>query len=155
MIPTGPGLSCRMRASRPAPGVLQREGRPLRVKYAFLSEKRYQDQGLMIQQFLRQVGIEITLEAMERGDFFGRVFTVANRDNLEMVGLAWFNLVYPTQVSWKRTSAAPARPRGSSSTPTRRSTNCSPRPTPRRTPRRSRRSTSACRTSSCGTSRES
>ena len=52
------------------------------------------------------------------------VFTVANRDNLEMVGLAWFNLVYPTQVSWKRTSAAPARPRGSSSTPTRRSTNC-------------------------------
>jgi peptide/nickel transport system substrate-binding protein len=78
-------------------GVLQRDGRPFRVKYAFLSEKRYQDQGLMIQQFLRQVGIEITLEAMERGDFFGRVFSVANRDNLEMVGLAWFNLVFPTQ----------------------------------------------------------
>jgi ABC-type transport system substrate-binding protein len=77
--------------------VLQRDGRPFRVKYAFLSEKRYQDQGLMIQQFLRQVGIETTLEALERGDFFGRAFTVGNRDNLEMVGLAWFNLVYPTQ----------------------------------------------------------
>jgi peptide/nickel transport system substrate-binding protein len=82
----------------PGPGgVLQRDGRPFRVKYTFLSEKRYQDQGLMIQQFLRQVGIEITLEPLERGDFFGRFFTAANRDNLEMVGLAWFNLVFPTQ----------------------------------------------------------
>jgi peptide/nickel transport system substrate-binding protein len=82
----------------PGPGgVLQRDGRPFRVKYAFLSEKRYQDQGLMIQQFLRQIGIEISLEAGERGDFFGRFFTVGNRDNLEMVGLAWFNLVFPTQ----------------------------------------------------------
>jgi len=82
----------------PGPGgVLQREGRPFRVKYTFLSEKRYQDQGLMIQQFLRQVGIEITLEPLERGDFFGRYFNVANRDNVEMIGLAWFNLVFPTQ----------------------------------------------------------
>lgn len=82
----------------PGPGgVLQKDGRPFRVKYAFLSEKRYQDQGLMIQQFLRQVGIELTLEAGERGDFFGRVFSVGNRENLEMVGLAWFNLVIPTQ----------------------------------------------------------
>jgi ABC-type transport system substrate-binding protein len=51
----------------------------------------------MIQQFLRQVGIELTLEPLERGDFFGRFFNVANRDNVEMVGLAWFNLVYPVQ----------------------------------------------------------
>ena len=78
-------------------GVVQREGRPFRVKYTFLSEKRYQDQGLMIQQFLRQVGIELTLEPLERGDFFGRFFNVANRDNVEVVGLAWFNLVYPVQ----------------------------------------------------------
>jgi peptide/nickel transport system substrate-binding protein len=82
----------------PGPGgVLQRDGRPFRVKYTFLSEKRYQDQGLMIQQFLRQVGIEITLEALERGDFFGRFFTAANRDNVEMVGIAWFNLLFPPQ----------------------------------------------------------
>jgi peptide/nickel transport system substrate-binding protein len=82
----------------PGPGgVLQRDGRPFRVKYTFLSEKRYQDQGLMIQQFLRQVGIELALEPLERGDFFGRYFNVANRDNVEMIGLAWFNLVFPTQ----------------------------------------------------------
>ncbi len=82
----------------PGPGgVLQREGRPFRVKYTFLSEKRYQDQGLMIQQFLRQVGIEVTLEGLERGDFFGRFFTAANSANMEMVGIAWFNLLFPPQ----------------------------------------------------------
>ncbi|MGQ0570862.1 MAG: ABC transporter substrate-binding protein, partial [Armatimonadota bacterium] len=82
----------------PGPGgVLQREGRPFRVRYTFLSEKRYQDQGLMIQQFLRQVGIEVTLEALERGDFFGRFFTAANSANIEMVGIAWFNLLFPPQ----------------------------------------------------------
>jgi peptide/nickel transport system substrate-binding protein len=82
----------------PGPGgVLQKDGRPFRAKYTFLSEKRYQDQGLMIQQFLRQVGIEITLEPLERGDFFGRYYTAANHDNVEVVGLAWFNLVFPTQ----------------------------------------------------------
>jgi peptide/nickel transport system substrate-binding protein len=82
----------------PGPGgVLQRDGRPFRVKYTFLSEKRYQDQGLMIQQFLRQVGIEIQLEPLERGDFFGRFFTAANSANLEMVGIAWFNLLFPPQ----------------------------------------------------------
>ena len=80
-----------------AGGVLQRDGKPFRVRYTFLAEKRYQDQGLMIQQFLRQVGIDLTLEPLERGDFFGRFFNVANRDNIEMVGLAWFNLVYPVQ----------------------------------------------------------
>jgi peptide/nickel transport system substrate-binding protein len=86
----------------PGPGgVLQRDGRPFRVKYTFLSEKRYQDQGLMIQQFLRQVGIEIQLEALERGDFFGRFFTVANRDNFEMVGIAWFNLLFPPQFEFE------------------------------------------------------
>lgn len=82
----------------PGPGgVLQRDGRPFRVRYTFLSEKRYQDQGLMIQQFLRQVGIEIMLEPLERGDFFGRFFTLANSANIEMVGIAWFNLLFPPQ----------------------------------------------------------
>jgi peptide/nickel transport system substrate-binding protein len=82
----------------PGPGgVLQKDGRPFRVKYTFLSEKRYQDQGLMIQQFLRQVGIEITLEPLERGDFFGRFFSPANKDNVELIGIAWFNLVFPAQ----------------------------------------------------------
>jgi len=80
-----------------AGGILQREGRPFRARYTFLSEKRYQDQGLMIQQFLRQVGIDLTLEPLERGDFFGRYYTMANSPNLEMVGLAWFNLILPTQ----------------------------------------------------------
>jgi peptide/nickel transport system substrate-binding protein len=82
----------------PGPGgVLQRDGRPFRVRYTFLSEKRYQDQGLMIQQFLRQVGIDVQLEALERGDFFGRFFTAANSANIEMVGIAWFNLLFPPQ----------------------------------------------------------
>jgi peptide/nickel transport system substrate-binding protein len=78
-------------------GILQRDGRPFRVKYSFLAEKRYQDQGLMIQQFLRQVGIDVQLESLERGDFFGRFFTLANSANIEMVGIAWFNLLFPPQ----------------------------------------------------------
>jgi peptide/nickel transport system substrate-binding protein len=82
----------------PGPGgLLQRDGAPFRVRYTFLSEKRYQDQGLMIQQFLRQVGVEITLEPLERGDFFGRYWQFGNQANIEMVGLASFNLILPVQ----------------------------------------------------------
>lgn len=80
-----------------AGGILQRDGRPFRVRYTFLSEKRYQDQGLMIQQFLRQVGVELVLEPLERGDFFGRYFQPANAANVEIVGIGWFNLLFPVQ----------------------------------------------------------
>ncbi|MBI4277246.1 MAG: hypothetical protein HY660_02220 [Armatimonadetes bacterium] len=86
----------------PGPGgALQRDGRPFRARYTFLSEKRYQDQALMIQQFFRQVGIELALEPLERGDFFGRFWQVRNSDNVEMVGLAWFNLLSPVQTEFE------------------------------------------------------
>ncbi len=86
----------------PGPGgILQRDGRPFRARYTFLSEKRYLDQGLMIQQFMRQVGVDLVLEPLERGDFFGRFFSPANSANIEIAGLAWFNLLLPVQFEFE------------------------------------------------------
>jgi peptide/nickel transport system substrate-binding protein len=84
-----------------AGNILQRDGRPFRARYTFLSEKRYLDQGLMIQQFMRQVGVELTLEPLERGDFFGRFFSPANSANIEVAGIAWFNLLLPVQFEYE------------------------------------------------------
>jgi peptide/nickel transport system substrate-binding protein len=69
----------------------------VRSARVLLSEKRYLDQGLMIQQFMRQVGVDLVLEPLERGDFFGRFFSPANSANIEISGLAWFNLLLPVQ----------------------------------------------------------
>ena len=71
-------------------GILQRDGKMFRVRYSFLSEKRYQDIALIVQQYLRQVGIALMLEPLERGDFFGRFWQPANAANIEMVGLSLY-----------------------------------------------------------------
>jgi len=82
-------------------GILQKDGRPFRVRYNFLSEKRYQDVGLVVQQYLRDVGVDITLGPLERGQFFGRFWQPANAPNIEMVGLSYYVLwpVEPLQAS--------------------------------------------------------
>jgi peptide/nickel transport system substrate-binding protein len=82
-------------------GILQKDGRPFRVRYNFLSEKRYQDVGLVVQQYLREVGVDITLQPLERGEFFGRYWQPANAPNIEMVGLSYYVLwpVEPLQAS--------------------------------------------------------
>lgn len=82
-------------------GILQKDGRPFRVRYNFLSEKRYQDVGLVVQQYLREVGVDITLQPLERGQFFGRFWQPANAPNIEMVGLSYYVLwpVEPLQAS--------------------------------------------------------
>jgi peptide/nickel transport system substrate-binding protein len=82
-------------------GILQKDGRPFRVRYNFLSEKRYQDVGLVVQQYLREVGVDITLQPLERGQFFGRYWQPANAANIEMVGLSYYVLwpVEPLQES--------------------------------------------------------
>ena len=72
--------------------MLQKDGVPYRVRYNFLSEKRYQDIGLVVQQYLRQVGVELTLQPLERGEFFGRYWQPANAGNIEMVGLSLYVL---------------------------------------------------------------
>lgn len=77
----------------PGPGgILQKDGRAFRVRYNFLSEKRYQDVGLIVQQYLRQVGVELTLQPLERGEFFTRFWQPANAPNIEMVGLSLYVL---------------------------------------------------------------
>jgi len=76
-------------------GILQKGGQRFKVKYGFLAGKDYQNQALLIQQYLRAVGIEIDVQAIERGDFFGRYFTPAGQ--IELVGIAWFNLFFPPQ----------------------------------------------------------
>lgn len=73
-------------------GILQKDGRPFRVRYNFLSEKRYQDVGLVVQQYLRQVGVDVMLQPLERGQFFGRFWQPANASNIEMVGLSLYVL---------------------------------------------------------------
>jgi peptide/nickel transport system substrate-binding protein len=82
-------------------GILQKDGRPFRVRYNFLSEKRYQDVGLVVQQYLREVGVDLTLQPLERGQFFGRYWQPANAPNIEMVGLSYYVLwpVEPLQAS--------------------------------------------------------
>jgi ABC-type transport system substrate-binding protein len=39
--------------------------------------------------------MDVEVEAHERGDFFGRYFSPAG--NIEVVGIAWFNLLFPPQ----------------------------------------------------------
>jgi peptide/nickel transport system substrate-binding protein len=76
-------------------GIVQKNGQPLRAKYGFLAGKDYQDQALLIQQYLRAVGIAIDVQAYERGDFFSRYFVPGGP--VEIVGIAWFNLILPPQ----------------------------------------------------------
>ncbi|HLW47203.1 MAG TPA: ABC transporter substrate-binding protein [bacterium] len=76
-------------------GILQKGGQPFKVKYGFLAGKDYQNQALLIQQYLRAVGIDVDVQAIERGDFFGRYF--APGGPIELVGIAWFNLLFPPQ----------------------------------------------------------
>lgn len=73
-------------------GILHKGERPFRVRYSFLSEKRYQDVGLIIQEYLRRVGVDLTLEPLERGDFFGRFWQPSNAANIEMVGLSLYTV---------------------------------------------------------------
>jgi len=80
----------------PGPGgIAQKNGQPLKAKYGFLAGKDYQNQALLIQQYLRAVGIDIDVQALERGDFFSRYFVPGGP--IELVGIAWFNLVFPPQ----------------------------------------------------------
>ena len=44
-------------------GIVQKNGQPFRAKYGFLAGKDYQDQALLIQQYLRAVGIGIDVQA--------------------------------------------------------------------------------------------
>ena len=91
--PSRAQLLLREAGCTPGPGgVLQKDGVPYRVRYNFLSEKRYQDIGLVVQQYLRQVGVELTLQPLERGEFFGRYWQPANAGNIEMVGLSLYVL---------------------------------------------------------------
>jgi len=86
----------------PGPGgILQKDGVPFRVRYSFLSEKRYQDVALVVQQYLQQVGVALTLQPLERGEFFGRYWQPANAANIEMVGLSLYVLppIEPLQAS--------------------------------------------------------
>jgi peptide/nickel transport system substrate-binding protein len=76
-------------------GILQKSGQRFKVKYGFLAGKDYQNQALLIQQYLRAVGIDVDVQAIERGDFFGRYFTAGGA--IELVGIAWFNLLFPPQ----------------------------------------------------------
>jgi len=76
-------------------GILEKGGQRFKVTYGFLAGKDYQNQALLIQQYLRAVGIDVDVQAIERGDFFGRYFTPAG--NIELVGIAWFNLILPPQ----------------------------------------------------------
>ena len=76
-------------------GVLQKGGQRLKFKYGFLAGKEYQNQALLVQQYLRAIGMDVEVEAHERGDFFGRYF--APGGGIEVVGIAWFNLLFPPQ----------------------------------------------------------
>jgi len=76
-------------------GVLRKGGQPFRVTYGFLAGKDYQNQALLIQQYLRAVGIDIKLQAIERGDFFSRYLVQGGP--IELAGVAWFNLLFPVQ----------------------------------------------------------
>jgi peptide/nickel transport system substrate-binding protein len=78
-----------------ADGIVQKGGQPFKVTYGFLAGKDYQNQALLIQQYLRAVGIDLQVQPIERGDFFGRYFTPAG--NFQLVGIAWFNLILPPQ----------------------------------------------------------
>jgi len=76
-------------------GMLQKGGQRFKVKYGFLAGKEYQNQALLIQQYLRAVGMDVEVQAFERGDFFSRYFTPGGP--VEIVGIAWFNLLFPVQ----------------------------------------------------------
>jgi len=76
-------------------GIVQKGGQPFRAKYAFLAGKDYQNQALLIQQYLRVVGISIDVQSVERGDFFSRIFVPGGP--VELIGIAWFNLLFPPQ----------------------------------------------------------
>jgi peptide/nickel transport system substrate-binding protein len=76
-------------------GILVKGGQRFKAKYGFLAGKDYQNQALLIQQYLRAVGMDIDVQAIERGDFFGRYF--APDGPIELVGIAWFNLLFPPQ----------------------------------------------------------
>ncbi|MBI4279727.1 MAG: ABC transporter substrate-binding protein [Armatimonadetes bacterium] len=82
----------------PGPGgMLQRDGQPLRLRYTFVAAKVFQDQALMVQQFMRQVGVEIVLEPMDRGAFFAQMFRPGGPAGMELTGLSWFNLIQTVQ----------------------------------------------------------
>jgi peptide/nickel transport system substrate-binding protein len=76
-------------------GILQKGGQRFKAKYGFLAGKTFQDQALLIQQYLRAVGMDIDVQAIERGDFFSRYFVPGSP--VELVGIAWFNLIFPPQ----------------------------------------------------------
>lgn len=76
-------------------GIVQKGGQRFKVKYGFLAGKDYQNQALLIQQYLRAIGIDVEVQAIERGDFFGRYFAPGGQ--IELVGIAWFNLLFPPQ----------------------------------------------------------
>ena len=76
-------------------GILQKSGQRFKVQYGFLGQKTYQDQALLIQQYLKSVGIDVEIRGYERGDFFSRYFVPGGP--IELVGIAWFNLLLPVQ----------------------------------------------------------
>jgi peptide/nickel transport system substrate-binding protein len=76
-------------------GIAQKGGQPFKAAYGFLAGKEYQNQSLLVQQYLRAVGIAVDIQAHERGDFFGRYFVPGGP--IELVGIAWFNLLFPPQ----------------------------------------------------------
>lgn len=76
-------------------GILQKSGQRFAVKYGFLAGRDYQNQALLIQQYLRAVGIDVQVQSVEFGDFFSRYYTPGG--NFDLAGLAWFNLLIPVQ----------------------------------------------------------
>lgn len=76
-------------------GILQKGGQRFKARYGFLAGKEYQNQALLVQQYLRAIGMDIDVQAIERGDFFGRYFAPGGQ--IELVGIAWFNLLFPPQ----------------------------------------------------------
>ncbi len=76
-------------------GILQKGGQRFAVKYGFLAGRDYQNQALLIQQYLRAVGIDVQVQSVEFGDFFSRYYTPGG--TFELAGLAWFNLLIPVQ----------------------------------------------------------
>lgn len=76
-------------------GIVTKGGQPFRVTYGFYDIPDVKNQALLVQQYLRAVGIDIRLQGMERGDFFSRYLVPGGP--IEIVGIAWFNLLFPVQ----------------------------------------------------------
>ncbi len=92
-----------VRESYGVPGL--QDGTPFKFRLGSLTIRRYLPQAQIVQQQLKEVGVEATIEQVEFNIFFSKYYLRGL--DFDMAGSGWFNLLYHplTELEWNYTSA--------------------------------------------------